>query len=60
MRIEPTIYISLGQRKDIGLDDDHNLIFRSEDMIVTLGIYNQKKIDNLCEYLQRLKIHLPT
>jgi hypothetical protein len=54
-----SIYISMRGERDVGLNDEDQLIFRHGLERINMGSLTQKDIDNLCEYLQRLKIHLP-
>lgn len=55
----PSIYISLGKGQYVGLNQESKLMFFDENHAVILGAFSQAKVDSLCEYLQRLKIHIP-
>lgn len=55
----PSIYITASHGVSVGLNQENHLMLFDEDHAVVLGPFNQRQVDNLCEYLQRLKIHLP-
>jgi len=55
----PSIYITHSDEFKVGLNHQDHLIVFDHNQVVDLGAQNQRQIDNLCEYLQRLKIHLP-
>ncbi len=62
MSSEITVDITVGNDKYIGVDKHHNLIcYATKDGIVTdyinLGLFTQKRYQELSEYMERLSIH---
>lgn len=53
-----SIYISHRQGFRVGLNQKDEQILMDENHTVVLGKLTQRDVDDLCEYLQRLKIHL--
>lgn len=53
------VAISCRGERDVGLNSEYQLILRHGMDRINMGSMSGKDIDNLCEYLQRLKIHLP-
>ena len=56
-----TIYITIGRRNVIGLDDYNNLIVcnTASNERMNLGPLTQQRAREISEYLQRLAIHTP-
>lgn len=55
---ETQIYISLGGGTDLGITkDDHLVVIERSGYRVDLGLATAKRIDEIREYLNRLKIH---
>ena len=54
-----TAFISMRGERDVGMNDENQLIFRHGLDRINMGTLSQKDIDDLCNHLQRLKIHFP-
>lgn len=55
-----SVGIGVGPDLDLGVTDDFRLVVTKGDEVrLSLGTFNQKRLDFLIECLQRLKIHLP-
>lgn len=54
----PSIYINTSQGVNVGLNQRHELILFNQEQTCNLGITTQAEADELCSYIQRLKIHL--
>jgi hypothetical protein len=53
------VAISMRGERDVGLNKEDQLIIRHGLNRINMGVMSDIDIDNMCEYLQRLKIHLP-
>lgn len=54
----PSVYITQ-HHFNVGLNNQNELILFDDKQSVILDKFDKKKIDSLCEALQRLKCHLP-
>tara|TARA_B100000678_G_C17771456_1_gene326952 strand:- start:103 stop:480 length:378 start_codon:yes stop_codon:yes gene_type:complete len=54
-----SVSIAMIGHRDVGLTNENYLMFRYKLNYLNMGYTTKTDIDNLCEYLQRLKIHLP-
>lgn len=54
----PSVYITQ-YHFSVGLNNRDELIMFDSRQSAILGKFDKKKIDSLCEALQRLKCHLP-
>lgn len=66
MNIAPTVWngpdsasIYIGGVIRVGLNQQDHLIFFDDEHTLNMGPRNQRQIDELCEFLQRIKIHVP-
>ena len=54
-----SIAITIGQSKSLALTDKDDLVISDYDgILVNLGPFTKARADNLCEYIQRLAIHV--
>lgn len=53
------VAISMRGERDVGLNDADQLIIRHGLDRINMGVMSDVDLDNMCEYLQRLKIHAP-
>ena len=59
MTPKPGIFVSLHGNHTVGVGPDGELIYSKGSSRYNLGIKTQTDIENLCEYLERLKRHFP-
>ena len=55
----PSIYITAARDVAVGLNHKNDLLIFDNEHATVLGAFTQRQVDDLCSYLQRLKIHLP-
>lgn len=54
-----SVAISIGQSKSLALTHKDDLVISDYDgILVNLGHFTKKRADDLCEYIQRLAIHV--
>lgn len=59
MSTKLSLAISMRGERDVGLNHENQLILRHGLDRINMGKMSPKDIDDMCAYLQRLKIHLP-